>query len=153
MTDLSRKALLSELSAIQHRNEPVMSSKGPVSAATAQSRYEMAHTLKTDIENGVYDVPGSSARDFYIDTIRARWDLLTTRQRRKLYKLDSLLKIAVQQLADPRPIQVGEPTEPVTQTLPVSKERGNPWQWPLVALVILLGVVGTGVTIALTFNP
>lgn len=59
MTDLNRKALVAEMDAIMKRASIYLNSQAPVSAAVAQARYEMAHTLKADIQNGVYDLPVS----------------------------------------------------------------------------------------------
>ena len=147
MTDLNRKALLAELNDILHRNEAHLTSKGPVSTATAQARHEMAYTLKTDIENGRFDIVGSSARDFYLSTLRARWDLLTPRQRKQIDKIDRLLKISISQLAHPRSVGEGTPTEPITLSTP--KSTSSPWKWPLVALGGLLIVVLGGTLAAL----
>lgn len=151
MTELDRKALIRELDAIHQRALSHIDSKGPVSAAVALARTEMVNTLKMDIESGEYDLPGSSARDYFLETLRARWFLLTPRQRRKLYKLDSLLKISVHQLADPHPIQEGEPTEALTAPLDVPKPKSSPWTWPLWSLIGLLVIVLGGTIVALNF--
>lgn len=152
MPELDRKALIRELDAIMSRAGSHIDSKGPVSAAVALARSEMANTLKTDISNGTYDLAGSSAREYFIETLRSRWFLLTPRQRRKLYDLDSLLKISVEQIADPHPIQEGAPTEPITQTLSTPKPRRGPWFWPVIALSAFTTVIVGGTVLSLILN-
>ena len=151
MTELDRKALIRELDAVMRRATTHIDSKGPVSAAVALARTELAKTLKTDIEAGAYDLAGSSARDYFLETLRMRWFKLTPRERRQLYKLDSLLKISVEQLADPHQIPEGTPTEAITQTLATPKPRRSPWTWPLWALVGLLVIVLGGTIVAINF--
>ncbi|WNN95145.1 hypothetical protein SEA_MAGRITTE_194 [Microbacterium phage Magritte] len=153
MTELDRAAVIRELEAIKKRASVSIDSKGPVSAAVALARSEMANTLKIDIESGTYDREGSTSRDYFLETLRARWFALTPRQRRKLYDLDSLLQISVRHLADPQKTKSlsdpAEDPEPETQTLSTPKTRTSPWFWPVVALSALLVVVLGGTALSL----
>lgn len=151
MSDLNRKAMLAELNAIIKRADSHIASKGPVSSAVAVARSEMAHTMKTDIENGVYDIPGAQAQGYFLETLRARWNALTPRQRRKLYDLDALLQISVRHLADPQKMKsLGDPAEPADEVLATPKPRRSPWFWPTIALSALITVI-IGGTLATLF--
>lgn len=154
MTHLNRQLLLKDLTEVMAKQD-ALRGRSDAFGAAAQIRHGAAARLKDNIEAGVYDVPGASAQEYFLDTLRARWFALTPRQRQKLYDLDSLLQISIRHLADPQktrslnaPAEEHELVE-ADEVLDTPKPRKSPWFWPLWALCGLLVVVLGGTTVSL----
>lgn len=82
------------------------------------------------------------ARDFYIKNFGLRYEMLTLRDRRRLYDLDSTIAISVRRLAVGPVEDPGAPYGPLPhEGLDSPKPRRSPWFWPVVSLSAFLIIV------------